>query len=129
MQAITDSSPSPAPTAIVQRLADIHSGIQRDVANAALGYYRAGELLNIQQGKLGKGDFDLWLEANRTLLGFGRSTAYVYKDFQIQHAGRTAAEIEGLTLKTPRVSALGSNGSGAFSIGLVGQFSRGASVH
>ena len=111
------------PTAIVQRLADLHADVLRNVASAAVGYWQAGKILAAQQAKL-TGEFVLWLNANRELLGFSDRTARDYLAFYRQHSAKTPAEIEGLTLKAGRATSIGQGGDVSFTSGLNSQFTR-----
>lgn len=93
----------------VTLLSDLHDTIQRGVASATEGYWQAGQRLHELKKRL-VGKFDDFLANNRERLRFGRSTAYVYLRFYVQHAGRvpdTSLRSFIIADRTPRGSHAG----------------------
>ena len=66
-------------------LASEHRGIREHVGKASEGYWRAGKRLEALKQKLA-GKYDEFIKGNQQALGFGYTTAYIYRRFYLQHA-------------------------------------------
>ena len=69
-------------------LAGQHLVIHAHIGSVAKVYWEAGKILAELKDRLA-GRYDEFIKENKVTLGFGRTTAYIYRQFYIQHAERS----------------------------------------